>query len=63
MEVLMYMCITQVLLYKLTGEEQYRRSVEVLMYMMCINTGVTVQPDGRGAVQEVGGGTDVHDVY
>ena len=45
------------------GTAQYRRTVEVLMYMMCINTGVAVQPDGRGAVQEGGGGTDVHDVY
>ena len=51
------------LLYNLTGEEQYRRAVEVLMYMMCINTGVALQPDGRGAVQEGGGGTDVHYVY
>ena len=33
------------------------------MYMMCINTGVAVQPDGRGAVQEGGGSTDVHDMY
>ena len=30
------MCITQVLLYNLTGEEQYGRAVEVLVYMMCI---------------------------
>ena len=44
------------LLYNLTGEEQYRKAVEVLMYMMCINTGVAVQPDGRGAVQEGCGG-------